>query len=118
MLHFFVPPLNNYLLFTTLHLPLILNDAYNIQHIFYLTFVICYKNAIGILGYERNQILNFQKQTARILSHNKTVNNKMKKRNSFKNAASKLLEAVGGNVTSPTCTDTTSSRHALTPHTV
>merc|ERR1712241_330436 len=72
----------------------------------------CIQNAIDILGYERNQILNFQKQKARIESHNRTANNKKEKRDSFQAAASALLEAIGGNLTSPTCKDSTSSRMA------
>merc|ERR1711971_1225546 len=44
----------------------------------------CIQNAIDILGYERNQILNFQKQKARIQSHNRTANNKKEKRDSFR----------------------------------
>ena len=68
------------------------------------------QNAVEILGFEKNKILNFQKQKARIESHNRTANNKNKKRNTFQNAASKLLEAIGGDVNSPTCSDTSSSR--------
>merc|ERR1711997_1085289 len=74
----------------------------------------CIQNAIDILGYERNQILNFQKQKARIESHNRTANNKRKKRDSFQAAASALLESIGGNLNSPTCKDSTSSRMAAT----
>merc|ERR1711971_1307223 len=73
----------------------------------------CIQNAIDILGYERNQILNFQKQKARIQSHNRTANNKKEKRDSFQAAASTLLEAIGGNLNSPTCKDSTSSRHVF-----
>merc|ERR1711992_456269 len=75
---------------------------------------VCIQNAIDILGYEKNQILNFQKQKARIESHNRTANNKMKKRDSFQAVASTLLEAIGGNLNSPTCKDSTSSRMAAT----
>merc|ERR1719452_205659 len=63
----------------------------------------CLQNAVDALNFEKNQIQNFYKQNARIKNHNKTQANKQGKKGEFMEAAKYMLQAIGGNISKPTC---------------
>jgi len=63
----------------------------------------CLENAVNALNFEKNQIQNFYKQKARLTNHNKTKSNKLGKKGEFAEAAKYLLQALGGNISAPTC---------------
>jgi len=63
----------------------------------------CLENAVNSLNFEKNQIQNFYKQKARLTNHNKTKSNKLGKKGEFADAAKYLLQALGGNISAPTC---------------
>merc|ERR1712218_448828 len=75
----------------------------------------CIENAVAALDFEKNQIQNFHKQKARVKNQNKTTGNKLGKKGEFKDAAKYLLQALGGNISNPTCGDsgTNSSTRSL-----
>ena len=54
-----------------------------------------FQNAVAALGFEKNQILNFQKQKARVRNQNRTTGNKLGKKGEFEDAAKYLLQALG-----------------------
>merc|ERR1712106_764233 len=63
----------------------------------------CLQNAVDALNFEKNQIQNFFKQKARLINHNKTTANKQGKKGEFMDAAKYMLQAIGGNISNPTC---------------
>merc|ERR1712106_1152698 len=63
----------------------------------------CLQNAVDALNFEKNQIQNFFKQKARLINHNKTTANKQGKKGEFMQAAKFMLQAIGGNISNPTC---------------
>merc|ERR1711892_755067 len=63
----------------------------------------CLQNAVDSLNFEKNQIQNFFKQNARLKNHNKTKSGKLGKKGEFEDAAKYLLQAIGGNISAPTC---------------
>merc|ERR1712088_1264026 len=63
----------------------------------------CLLNAVNALNFEKNQILNFFKQKARLENQNKVTRNKKGKKGEFEDAAGYMLTAIGGNISSPTC---------------
>ena len=50
---------------------------------------------MNAFDFEKNQILNFQKQKARVTNFNKTTGNKLGKKGEFDSAARFLLQALG-----------------------
>lgn len=63
----------------------------------------CLQNAVDALNFEKNQIQSFFKQKARIKNQNKTTGGKLGKKGEFEDAAKYLLQAIGGNLSAPTC---------------
>lgn len=63
----------------------------------------CLKNLVDSLSFERDQITNFLAQYKRIKNFAKLVSNKAAKKGDFSNSSSQLLEALGGNGSSPAC---------------
>merc|ERR1711892_458430 len=63
----------------------------------------CLQDAVDSLNFEKNQIQNFFKQNARLKNHNKTKSGKLGKKGEFEDAAKYLLQAIGGNISAPTC---------------
>jgi hypothetical protein len=72
----------------------------------------CLQNAVNALNFEKNQIQNFFKQKARLQNHNKTKANKLGKKGEFKDAAKYLLQALGGNISAPTCGESGTAQKA------
>jgi len=67
----------------------------------------CIVNAQTVLLYEKNQVSNYLKQSARLKSHYSIAGNKLVKNTSFQSAAKYLLWAVGGDLSNPYCGDMT-----------
>jgi len=63
----------------------------------------CLENAVNSLNFEKNQIQNFFKQKTRLQNHNKTKSNKLGKKGDFAESAKYLLQALGGNISKPSC---------------
>jgi len=72
----------------------------------------CLQNAVDALNFEKNQIQNFYKQKARLQNHNKTTGNKQGKKGEFEDAAKYLLQAIGGNISAPTCGESGTAQKA------
>jgi len=72
----------------------------------------CLQNAVDALNFEKNQIQNFFKQKARLQNHNKTTANKQGKKGEFEDAAKYLLQAIGGNISAPTCGESGTAQKA------
>jgi len=70
----------------------------------------CIMTALSVLEFEKNQIQNFKKRKDRMKSQDKLMGNKNDKRESFFSAASMVLQALGGNMTSPKCGSSNESR--------
>jgi len=70
----------------------------------------CILTALSVLEFEKNQIQNFKKRKDRMKSQDKLMGNKNDKRDSFFSAASMVLQALGGNMTSPKCGSSNESR--------
>lgn len=65
----------------------------------------CLENAQLALQYEKNQVTNFLKQAARLRSHKNIKEKKLGKKGEFEEAADHLIDAIGGNFSSPKCGD-------------
>merc|ERR1712106_814726 len=72
----------------------------------------CLQNAVDSLNFEKNQIQNFFKQNARLKNHNKTKSGKLGKKGEFEDAAKYLLQAIGGNISAPTCGESGTAQKA------
>eukprot|EP00090_Calanus_glacialis_P047515 TRINITY_DN990_c0_g1_i2.p1 TRINITY_DN990_c0_g1~~TRINITY_DN990_c0_g1_i2.p1 ORF type:complete len:437 (-),score=117.37 TRINITY_DN990_c0_g1_i2:2838-4148(-) len=72
----------------------------------------CLQNAVDALNFEKNQIQNFYKQKARLINHNKTTASKQGKKGEFEDAAKYLLQAIGGNLSAPTCGESGTAQKA------
>merc|ERR1711892_1021218 len=72
----------------------------------------CLQNAVDSLNFEKNQIQNFFKQNARLKNHNKTKSGKLGKKGEFEDAAKYLSQAIGGNISAPTCGESGTAQKA------
>lgn len=73
----------------------------------------CLQNALDSLEFEKNQIQNFYKQQSRAKNHNKTIGGKLGKKDEFSAAAVLMLDALGGNISNPSCNSNSTSAAAL-----
>jgi len=64
--------------------------------------------ALSVMQYEKNQIQTFLKQHNALTNFNSIAGSKYKKRDNFWVTAAYLLQALGGNLSSPTCGQQTS----------
>jgi len=65
----------------------------------------CLENAQIALNYEKNQVTNYLKQSARLKGHKNIKEKKLFKNGEFNHAADHLIFAVGGNMSDPKCGD-------------
>jgi len=65
----------------------------------------CLENAQIALNYEKNQVTNYLKQSARLKGHKNIKEKKLFKSGEFNHAADHLIFAVGGNMSDPKCGD-------------
>merc|ERR1719318_1661443 len=63
----------------------------------------CLENAQIALNYEKNQVTNYLKQSARLKGHKNIKEKKLFKNGEFNHAADHLIFAVGGNMSDPKC---------------
>merc|ERR1719317_401096 len=63
----------------------------------------CLENAVNSLNFEKNQIQNFFQTENQVTNHNKTKSNKLGKKGDFADSAKYLLQALGGNISKPSC---------------
>jgi len=70
----------------------------------------CLENALSVLEFEKNQIQNFFKQKSRAASQSKISGNKEAKKDDFANAASLVLTALGGNISTAECGSSNETR--------
>merc|ERR1712062_80518 len=75
----------------------------------------CMKNAMDCMLFEKNQILNWQKQAKRLENHGTISTNKVGKKGEFEEARKHLEWAIGGDKNNPQCgPNTTSGRLSAT----
>ena len=63
----------------------------------------CLENAMRVLVFEANQVMNYLKQSKILLRHKNQTSNKQGKKGEFEEAALHMLWAVGGNISDPKC---------------
>merc|ERR1719481_1726414 len=63
----------------------------------------CMTNAASVLIFEKNQVTNYLKQAKQLIRHKNMTENKQMKKGEFEETASKMLEAIGGNLSNPIC---------------
>ena len=69
----------------------------------------CMKNAMDCMLFEKNQILNWQKQAKRLENHGTISTNKVGKKGEFEEARKHLEWAIGGDKNNPQCGPNTTS---------
>jgi len=75
----------------------------------------CMKNAMDCMLFEKNQILNWQKQGKRLENHGRISTNKVGKKGEFEEARKHLEWAIGGDKNNPQCgPNTTAGRNSAT----
>merc|ERR1712066_1130790 len=67
---------------------------------------VCLEEAVFVMKYLRNQVRTFGRRFARIEGFNKTISNKLGKKGVFEETAKYLLLALGGNISSAACGET------------
>ena len=75
--------------------------------------LVCMKNALEGMMFEKNQIANYLKQAKRLTNHGSISTNKVGKKDSFDGSRKHLLWAIGGNLSDPKCgPNTTAEKQA------
>merc|ERR1712066_443279 len=67
---------------------------------------VCLEEAVFVMKYLRNQVRTFGRRFARIEGFNKPISNKLGKKGVFEETAKYLLLALGGNISSAACGET------------
>ena len=76
--------------------------------------LVCMKNALEGMMFEKNQIANYLKQTKRLTNHQSISTSKTGKKEIFDETRKHLLWAIGGNISDPKCgPNTTAEKTAL-----
>ena len=65
--------------------------------------LVCMKNALEGMMFEKNQIANYLKQAKRLENHGTISTNKVGKKGEFELAREHLLWAIGGDISDPKC---------------